>query len=71
MAHLRRCGSSVHVTFRKKTEKEQHKETNRHAQVHKMLNNCVGTLLQQAQQHSGSIGLIHTSSSLKHVDLFK
>ena len=30
-----------------------------------------GTVLRQAQQHSGSIGLIHTSSSLKHVDFLK
>ena len=47
------------------------KETNRCAQVHKMRNKCVGTVLNKHNKHSGSIGLIHTSSSLKHVDFRK
>ena len=56
----------MHVTCRKKTENNT--RTNRYAQVHKMRNNCVGTVLRQAQQHSGSIGLSHTSLGLKHAD---
>ena len=45
--------------------------TNKYAQVHKIRNNCVGIGLRQAQEHLGSIGLIHRSSSVKHVDFFK
>ena len=51
--------SACHVQEEKT---ENNTRTNTYAQVRRMRINCVD---------SGSIGLIHTSSSLKHVDFLK
>ena len=48
--------SACHV----QEETENNKETNISAHVRKMRDNCVGTVLRKAQQHTGSIGLIET-----------